>query len=669
MRRQCIATAWLCTLLVFAFATDLHAANNYTITATAGSGGSISPSGAVVVKSGGSQTFTITPDTGYHVADVAVDSVSQGAITTYPFTNVRANHTIAATFAINTYTITATAGSGGSISPSGAVVVNYGGSQIFTITPNTGYHVANVTVDGVSQGPITSYTFSNVTANHMVVASFAINTYTITATAGSNGTVTPPTVTANYGDNQTFTITPNAGYHVADVTVDGASQGAIASYTFTNITANHTIAATFAINTYTITAAAGSGGTVTPATATVNYGSSQTFTITPNTGYHVADVTVDGISQGATTSYTFPNVTANHAIAASFAINAYTITATAGSGGTVTPATATVNSGGSQSITITPNAGYNIADVTVDGVSQGAITSYTFTNITADHTIQATFVANTITVTIDSPSDGATINRPDVMVTGTATNAGGYETGVTVNGVVANVYGNQFAANHVPLQDGPNVITVTATDAYGTTSTASVTVTAVTTGTYIWLTTDTQSGVAPLLAALQIDGSFSIATSSISATGPLQPDVVTLSADQYQVNMTAEGMYFLTANVTGPDQNRYQDTIAIAALNKDQVNALLKNKWDSMKAAFVVNDVPKAVSHFADDSVERYSAIFAAIGSDLHQLAQDMQDIELVYIQGGIAQYRIKRIEDAGEITYYIDFIQDDKGLWKIHQF
>ncbi len=71
----------------------------HTITASAGAHGSISPSGAVLVIDGASQSFFITPDANYHVADVLVDSVSVGAVTSYNFTNVIANHTIAATFA------------------------------------------------------------------------------------------------------------------------------------------------------------------------------------------------------------------------------------------------------------------------------------------------------------------------------------------------------------------------------------------------------------------------------------------------------------------------------------------------------------------------------------------------------------------------------------------
>jgi hypothetical protein len=73
----------------------------YTITASAGPNGSITPSGAVMVASGASQTFVIKPDSGYHVANVLVDGSSAGAVTSYRFTKVTAGHAIAASFAID----------------------------------------------------------------------------------------------------------------------------------------------------------------------------------------------------------------------------------------------------------------------------------------------------------------------------------------------------------------------------------------------------------------------------------------------------------------------------------------------------------------------------------------------------------------------------------------
>ena len=224
----------------------------YTITASAGTGGTISPSGTVKVNHGSDQTFTITPNLGYHVTGVFVDGAAVGAVSSYTFTSVTANHKIAAFFTINKYAVTASAGTGGSITPTGTLAIPYGSTQTFTITPNAGYHITGVFVDGLRAGligPVTSYTFSNVTANHKIAAFFTINKYTITASAGTGGSIAPSgTLTVPYGNTHTFDIAPNTGYHITGVFVDGVAVGAVSSYTFTNVTANHKIAAFFTPN-------------------------------------------------------------------------------------------------------------------------------------------------------------------------------------------------------------------------------------------------------------------------------------------------------------------------------------------------------------------------------------------------------------------------------------
>jgi hypothetical protein len=148
----------------------------YTLVPTAGANGAISPGSTVVVSRGMSQTFTITPAAGFSVKDVLVDGVSAGAVTTYAFSNITACHRIAATFEIisniSKYTIAASAGANGSISPSGSVSVVKGASQVFMIKPGAHYAIKNVLVDGASIGAVTSYIFPNVQANHNIYASF-----------------------------------------------------------------------------------------------------------------------------------------------------------------------------------------------------------------------------------------------------------------------------------------------------------------------------------------------------------------------------------------------------------------------------------------------------------------------------------------------------------------
>jgi hypothetical protein len=126
------------------------------------------------------------------------------------------------TTATTTYTITASAGANGSISPSGTVTVNQGASQTFTITPNSGYVVSTVTVDGASAGAVTTYTFSNVQANHTISATFtaSVGDTNIAPSGTAYGWNANTTATAN--TNRTALPGLNDNNLTADVDIDAA---------------------------------------------------------------------------------------------------------------------------------------------------------------------------------------------------------------------------------------------------------------------------------------------------------------------------------------------------------------------------------------------------------------------------------------------------------------
>src|SRR5207253_3531355 len=112
--------------------------------------------------------------------------------------------------------------------------------------------------------------------------------FVIAPSAGANGTVSPSGAqTVAPGATLAITIAPAANYHVADVLVDGSSVGAVTSFTFTNVTANHTLAATFAIDQFAVTASSGPNGTLT-CSSPVDYGQSSKCTIAPAAGYQLA---------------------------------------------------------------------------------------------------------------------------------------------------------------------------------------------------------------------------------------------------------------------------------------------------------------------------------------------------------------------------------------------
>ncbi|MPN08390.1 hypothetical protein SDC9_155672 [bioreactor metagenome] len=149
-------------------------------------------------------------------------------MSTYTFSNVKNAHTINAAFAVDSYTITASARTGGSISPSGSTSVNSGSSKTFTITANSGYKISDVKVDGLSVGAPSTYTFSNVTSAHTISATFAsaasLSAGSATLGDGGSGTLTSGTTKSGYG----FTVSlPVTASYVSGTTVT-------ASYNFTS---------------------------------------------------------------------------------------------------------------------------------------------------------------------------------------------------------------------------------------------------------------------------------------------------------------------------------------------------------------------------------------------------------------------------------------------------
>lgn len=155
---------------------------------------------------------------------------------------------VSADFSVTTipaHIVTPMAGVGGIVLPDTPQTVSDGATTSFTVAPDEGYQIGGASGCG---GTLAGSTFTTgpITDDCAVTVTFAINTYTVMASAGSNGTITPSgSVTAQHGSTQTYTITPNAGYAIADLLIDGVSAGALSSYTFTNITASHTIAASF----------------------------------------------------------------------------------------------------------------------------------------------------------------------------------------------------------------------------------------------------------------------------------------------------------------------------------------------------------------------------------------------------------------------------------------
>jgi hypothetical protein len=196
-----------------------------------------------------------------------------------------ANKAVTASFVINKYTVTPSAGEHGSISPNTEQTVEHGQTTSFTLTPDSGYGIDTVEGCGGSlNGNV--YTTGAITADCTVTASF-ITAYTVTPRARKHGSITPDTPQqVSEGHTASFTVTPDAGYAIKRVRGCGGSLDGD-TYTTGPITRKCRVTASFKKNPVVISRA-GRRGSIQPAgRQSVSEGTVLSFTVTPDAGYGI----------------------------------------------------------------------------------------------------------------------------------------------------------------------------------------------------------------------------------------------------------------------------------------------------------------------------------------------------------------------------------------------
>ncbi len=283
------------------------------------------------------------------------------------------------------YTINATAGAGGSIEPSGEVIVPEGEDKTFTITPGEGYVIDDVLVDGksvidsvvIEEDGVGTYTFINVTENHTIHAIFAPLTWDKSSLgftwAGTNDATQVCATVKNGDDSGAMQGEVDWELHYVE---SGQAPGP-QNDKEENIIARGKITALVQGGSYDICWP--ESGQVGPGIYKFKAYQRPGHPGTGSFWSDEIDINTTFVEEPVNTDQTEESAT-------------YTITATADAGGSISPDVATVNEGDNQAFTITPDEGYVIEDVLVDEGSVGAVDSYTFENVTGNHTIHATFV-------------------------------------------------------------------------------------------------------------------------------------------------------------------------------------------------------------------------------------------------------------------------------------
>lgn len=359
------AREWLsfATNVLGAFATlgEKIPGSGHEITLDVRGGGSVVPSpadGASVwrVADGGMQRAVLLPDAGYAIGEVRasngvpvsvsgnrllVGPVDADCTLTVTFDKVEPDPTVAHTLS------TEVVGGHGAVEPAEPMQVTHGQSALVQFLPDAGYVVDKVLVNDQEVTSFADvYLVPAMTEDVHLAVSYRQGTpapqtwFTATAKVkAGEGTVSPNATMVQLGGRATFSFLPADGWQVSDVLVNGASVGAHSSWTVENVTADVLVEVSFTQGeapgpgpdnpddpnkpdkpaTYKVQASAGAHGRISPeGEIAVVEGADATFSFAADTGFRVADVTVDGASVGAPSSYTFHDVRANHTIHVEF---------------------------------------------------------------------------------------------------------------------------------------------------------------------------------------------------------------------------------------------------------------------------------------------------------------------------------------------------------------
>ena len=328
-----------------------------------------------------------------------------------------------------TYTINVTTDYGSSVSGSYPDTVVEGSNKYLHISKRQGYKLTSVILDDSSQtipsqteasGEVMTISLENITSNHNLVVTSEPFKYTITTSAGSNGSITP-SATVNYGSSKTINMSPSTGYEVNEVIVDGINKGKITTYTFNNITDNHTISVTFKKldeQKFTVNCTTVQNGNISVSPTSATVGTKITIYVNPSEGYRLKQIDSSPNVTINNNQFTMPaqNVTLTP-VFEQIEVQTYAITVGTSEHGTATASHTSASAGTTITMTATPGQGYVLKSYATQPFV--SVVNGQFVMPSSPITVTPIFDAESVVKTsYDIYVSTETTDRGDVSVTG-----------------------------------------------------------------------------------------------------------------------------------------------------------------------------------------------------------------------------------------------------------
>jgi hypothetical protein len=273
----------------------------------------------------------------------------------------------------------------------------------------------------------------------------------------------------------------------------------------------------------------------------------------------------------------------------------------------------------------------------------------------------------TPTIKILSPAEHASLQAREVLVSGTYT--GPDNEGITVNGKFAITDGYHFYANSVPLRAGKNSIEAIATTPAGKTAKHHIEVTSLGASNLAMSVLPRNGGVAPLTAVFKyyVSNSFQIQNIAMDFNGDGEIDFSTSNPkDAIQYVYNNPGIYLARLTITNTLNAAYSATYAVQVLDPAAMDAKCNAIFSQMNTALLNGDVERALQYVSKASRDTYSPVFQELLPSFSGIIESYSPLQRSSVTATYGEYAINRTIDGVDRIFFIYFLQDEDGVWRI---
>lgn len=274
------------------------------------------------------------------------------------------------------------------------------------------------------------------------------------------------------------------------------------------------------------------------------------------------------------------------------------------------------------------------------------------------------------------PLAGATIPRHDLTISGKVVVENPGEIGIIAQGmlgprILGHSDGNRFVINKIPLLEGPNTISISATDSGGKGYETSVQVFCLPATQSVSLSTEAEAGLAPFQVEMtaQINLPDAVSSYSLICEGPARVTAIPSSDNSLIATLDQPGLYTCALKIVDERGAVHGDQLEIEVYSKESLDALLHEKWRGLTAAMAEADIEAALTFISDGMREVYRRKMSGMVSTLPQIVGEMQSIRLFEVENGWAVYELRISRNGTIYSQQLEFMQDEDGIWRIRAF